>query len=299
MPTETRMPATKAKRQDALGESDAYRRRKRPVRVRTWVFDWRNWPWQPIAFTFAFVSLGATSVYAVNRYLGDGPRFRLAESGLAISGLERLDEAVVRAVFNEDLGQSLADIPVAARREQLLETPWIEQASVARLWPDRIWVHVRERVPVAFVRVSGANGGLRSQLIDSQGVFLDPISGVRFELPALDGLSPEQPVPERRERVALYLALMAALEGEEPRYGSQISQIDVSDPRNAKATVTYVDDVVVLEMGDELFRHRFETFLKYIETWKQQFGSVVSVDLRYEDQVVVTPPAASKGGARN
>lgn len=292
------MPSTKPKRQDASGESEAYRRRKRPVRVRSWVFDWRNWPWRPIAFTLAFIGLASTSVYAVNRYLGDGPRFRLAEAGLAVTGLERLQEPAIRAIFRDDLGLSLADVPVEARRQALLETPWIEQASVARLWPDRIWVHVKERVPVAFVRVADAKGSLRARLIDSQGVFLDPMPGVRFELPVLDGISPDLPVPARRERVALYLALMSGLDGEEPYYGSRISQVDVSDPENAKATVAHMGEVVVLEMGNELFRHRFETFLKYIETWKDQFGAVASVDLRYEDQVVVVPPAVRAGGAR-
>ena len=296
------MPSKKAKRKDASGESEAYRRRKRPVRVRSWVFDWRNWPWRPVAFTVAFVALGATSVYAVNRYLGDGPRFRLAESGLAVTGFERLDEKAIRGVFAEDLGQSLADVPVELRRETLLETSWVQEASVARLWPDRIWVHIEERTPVAFVRVATGKGGLRSRLIDSQGVFLDPIPGVRFELPVLDGISPELPAPARRERVALYLALMTDLDGEEPRYGARVSQIDVADPTNAKITVAHLGDVVELEMGHDLFRHRFETFLKYIENWKRQFGSVGWVDLRYEDQVVVLPvgktAAGRDGGAR-
>jgi cell division protein FtsQ len=292
------MASTKPKRQDASGESEAYRRRKRPVRVRSWVFDWRNWPWRPIAFTLAFISLGGTSVYAVNRYLGDGPRFRLADSGLAITGLQRLEEPAIRAIFRDDLGQSLTDIPVEARRQALLETPWVEHASVARLWPDRIWVHVRERVPVAFVRVSGADGGMRARLIDTQGVFLDPMKGVRFELPVLDGISSDLPVPARRERVALYLTLMNELDGQEPHYGARISQVDVSDPENAKASVAHQGEVVVLEMGNELFRHRFETFLKYVESWRDQFGAVASVDLRYEDQVVVMPPPVREGGAR-
>ncbi|MEZ5366262.1 MAG: FtsQ-type POTRA domain-containing protein [Bryobacterales bacterium] len=293
------MPSSpKTKRQDASGESEAYRRRKRPVRVRSWVFDWRNWPWQPIFFTLAFIGLGATSVYAVNRYLGDGPRFRLAESGLAVSGVDRLDESSIRGIFSEDLGLSLADIPVEERRASLLEIPWIAEASVARLWPDRIWVHIRERQPVAFVRVPGSSGGLRARLIDTEGVFLDPIKNVRFELPVLDGIPADLPAPSRKERVALYLRLMNALENEEPRYGSQVSQVDVADPHNAKVTVAHNGDVVTLDLGDELFRHRFETFLKYIETWKRQFGAVGSIDLRYEDQVVVVPPVSREGGAQ-
>ncbi len=294
------MPSKKPKRNSS--EADAYRRRKRPVRVRSWVFDWRNWPWRPVAFTLAFLALGASSVYAVNRYLGDGPRFRLAAAGLAISGFEHLDETAIRAVFDADLGQSLADIPVEERRAKLLEEPWIQDASVARLWPDRIWVHIRERVPVAFVRVASGRGGMRSRLIDAEGELLNPIAGVRFELPALDGISAELPAPARRERVALYLALMRELDSHEPYYGARVSQIDVADPRNAKITVAHLGDVVELEMGEELFRHRFETFLKYIENWKQQFGSVGWVDLRYEDQVVVLPagktPAPSEGGAQ-
>ena len=93
------------------------------------------------------------------------------------------------------------------------------------------------------------------------------------------------PLADRAKRVALYQALIADLDAEAPRYSSRISEVDVADPRNAKLTTVNGGEMVQLQMGDESFRHRYQIFLKYFDSWKKEFGRVRTVDLRYKGVV--------------
>lgn len=289
----------KAKSSKGQGaETGAYRRRKQPVRVRRWIFDWRSWPWRPVLFTLTFLAAAGGSAYAIDRYVAQGDQFRLEEDGLVVTGLERVDEQRVRSVFADDIGKSLLHTPLEARRIAALAVPWVAEAAVVRLWPDRIWLDIRERRPLAFVRVPAKRGGLELRMIDDRGVFLDPLSGEEFDLPVIDGVDPDSPRPEREKRVLLFEALMKDLDAEEPHYSGRISQIDVRDPANAVVTVIEGEDVVELEMGDKKFRHRFQVYLQYIDSWKQQFGKIASVDLRVKDQVPVTPYAQPEAQVR-
>ena len=103
--------------------------------------------------------------------------------------------------------------------------------------------------------------------------------------PVLTGISASMPLPDRAKRVGLYQALIADLDAAEPFYSSRISEVDVVDPQNAKLTTVYGGEMVQLQMGKESFRHRYEIFLKYFDSWKKEFGRVRTVDLRYKGVV--------------
>ena len=289
--------AKTASSKSSTTETGAYRRRKGPVRVRRWIFGWRNWPWRPILFTLSFAAVAAGSACALDRFVAQGPRFRFEPQGLVITGLDRVEEARIRAVFADDFGKSLLEPPLDARRRAVLAAPWVAEASVVRLWPNRIWVDVSERRPLAFIRVPGPNGALELRMIDGAGVFLDPPAGEQFDLPVIDGVDPASAREEREARVRLFARLVRELDAEEPHYSGRVSQINVSEVDNARVTVVDDGDVVELQMGDKLFRHRFQVYLEYIDSWKRQFGKVGWVDLRIKDQVVVLPYADARRGA--
>jgi cell division protein FtsQ len=202
------------------------------------------------------------TLWTVRDLLLGSERFRLAEGerGLVVTGAERIDELDLRKLFAGDHGKSLLEIPMAERQAAVVETAWVSRARVVRLWPNRIWVDVVERRPVAYVRVEEGGGSLRVKLIDSEGVLLEPIAGAQLELPILDGIDRSMARPEREKRIRLFERMMAELDSEEPQLSGRVSQVDVSDPKNAKVVVLHEGDVIELELGDELFRHRFEIF---------------------------------------
>jgi cell division protein FtsQ len=104
--------------------------------------------------------------------------------------------AKIQRVFATDFGRSVFSIPVAERRRRLLAIDWVEDASVSRVWPDRLVVRIRERTPVAFV--SFRSGVL---LIDWYGVLLDPPPQARFTFPVLSGVREDSTESQRREQV--------------------------------------------------------------------------------------------------
>jgi len=275
---------------DAAQESSSYLRRKKPVRVRRRLGDWRQLPLRRGAIALLVAALGVTSAYSVDRYLHTDQRFEFAAdgSGLLVSGLSYMKVEEVRAVFQGDFGKNLFAVPLATRQRQLAALPWVERATVARVWTRQVWAHIEERRPVAFVRLTERGKNRETtRLVDSNGVFLNLPGEARLALPVLSGITAATPVGERQRRIWLYLDLLAALDSAEPRYSSMVSEVDVADPRNAKATAAYHGEAVELQMGEEHFRHRFEVFLQNFPAWKQKYGVVRMVDLRFKGQVAL------------
>jgi cell division protein FtsQ len=270
-------------------QADGFQRRSRPVRVRRGVADWRSWPWRKIVIVGVLGVLSASVLSALSGYVHTSPRFRFPDdgSGLAVSGLERLGPKPIQGVFEADFGKPLAEVDLEARRKELLALQWVRAATISRIWPDRVWVDVIERQPVAFLRLKSGRRG--NTLIDREGAVLDPLPGVQFNLPVVDGIEADTSVAERLKRVRLLENLIADLDREEPAYSERFGQIDLSDAQNAVATVVHEGEVFELVMGDKLFRHRFEAFLDGVASWERIYGKLAKIDLRFEDKVFGEP----------
>ena len=265
-------------------------RRKSPVPVQRALLGARR-PWtRGLLLAFGAIGLGLLAAYAIDSYLRFGTPFVLAEdgAGLHVTGSRLLSARSVKEIFQADLGGSILEVPLEERTQQLENLSWVEHAAILRMWPDRVWVRIRERQPVAFVRLAASHSRrAQPRLIDREGVFLDSPAGASFSLPVVTGISASMSLPNRLQRIALFESLVSDLDREEPRYSSFVSEVDVSDPQNARVTTIHEGDVIELQMGQRLFRHRWEVFLSYVDTWKKQYGRVNSVDLRYRGQVAV------------
>ena len=113
-------------------------------------------------------------------------------------------------------------------------------------------------------------------------------------LPVLTGIDSDMPSAERRKRIQLFESVMEACARADRELGQTVSEIDVSDERNAIVLAKYEDRMVRLQMGDRHLNHRLEVFLNYIEAWQAEFGPIESVDLRFEKQVAVQPVKGRK-----
>ena len=286
------MPGRPSQGRRSAADSSEYLRRDRPIRVRRgaggWVRPLAGW----LFLAVLTAGLALASAHSIGRFLDASPRFRFAPdlSGLHVAGLDHVALSAVEQVFMGDVGASIGRVPLKRRYRTLLEIPWLEDAYVRRVWPNEIHVHVEERTPIAFVRVR--TGDAESEvlkLIDDAGVFLDLPPGVEYSLPVTRGITPGMTLGERRLCLDLLGTLVIDLDSAEPAYSSQLSEIDLSDPPNAHVTTIYQQRAVDLQLGQEHFRHRFEVFLTYIDSWKAEYGNILSVDLRFEGQVAVQP----------
>ena len=106
-------------------------------------------------------------------------------------------QAIYDIAFNQQ-SSAMPLVDLDGTRERLLHLPWIREARVSRRLPDTIVVDVIERVPVAVWQQNG-----RFNLIDAEGVVLEPVGAAMPELVRLIG-------PDANRRYAALSALLAA-----------------------------------------------------------------------------------------
>ena len=262
-------------------EETASLRRQRPVKVRKDRFRqslasrvWRG---------FLAVLLVSASLWAVWSAVEFGlynPRFHLAS--VEIHGAEFVAPSQLEEKFLKDKGKSILRAPLRQRTQEIEQIPWVRSAVVGRIFPNRLWVEVQERVPVAFV--SGPAG---MALVDEEGVILDYPQKASFTFPVVRGISSQDSPETRRSRMQLFQALMAELNSGDPPYSEKISEVDLRDPRDARVVVADSAGAVLLHLGKEDFLARYRVYLGHIQEWKQKFSSIQSIDLRYGGQVVI------------
>ncbi|MEQ1884116.1 MAG: FtsQ-type POTRA domain-containing protein [Bryobacteraceae bacterium] len=198
-----------------------------------------------------------------------------------VRGAAHASRRAIQSVFSEDLGHSVFVLPMNERRASLRKVDWVKDASVARVWPNRVYVSVSERTPVAFVPLSESKFGL----IDEDGVML-PTAADRFHLPVLRGVSIADTDANRRERVHRMMRLVEELGA----MAEKISEIDISDKENIKVKQQYEGRMVALLLGDQNFGARYKNFLNHYSEIKQKLPGAGMLDLRLEDRITVVEP---------
>jgi cell division protein FtsQ len=254
-------------------------------------------PWWRPATTFgrllvatgvvAVVSVVAVSAYALRNFLEHDARFRIGgTSNIQASGLSQVSRAELLPIFGEDIGRNVFFVPLAERRRQLEQIPWIEHATVMRLLPDQIRITVVERKPVAFLRQGSQVG-----LVDANGVLLvEPpamMAQHHYSFPVVTGIDSRDAISSRRARMEVYQHLVSELDSNGQHLSDQISEIDLSDPEDARVLMPAQGTDILAHFGSDHFLERFQRYKAHIAEWRQQYPKLAEVDLRYEQQVVL------------
>ncbi len=231
-----------------------------------------------VIFTIMLVC-AVISVWRLRHYLLTNPQFTLAHEradALTVQGWRYTPVSKVRRVFAEDLDRSSFAVPLAERRRRLLGIDWVEDASVSRIWPDRVEVRIRERKPVAFVFF---HSGVF--LIDAQGVLLDPPEQAQFSFPVLRGVREDETEQQRRRRVRALFRIQEQLGGS----FKDVSEVDASDPDNLHILVRPNRRAVELIMGDDNYLRRYRNFLAHFPEIERRTPGVRLFDLRLDNLI--------------
>jgi cell division protein FtsQ len=283
--------------QEVLAEEEPrYLRRQKPVEIRRRKFGKKAWK-SYLRVSFIVVASGAMAgaLYATGRFLLASPEMSLVHPDqVTLTGNHFVAREGILEIFSADRGRSVLRVPLALRRTQLESLPWVESATVRRALPNRLQVEIVERVPIAFLREDGD-----LSLIDLHGVILDkPLEG-DFHFPVVTGIHSGLPLDERERRMQLFSGFLQQIDAARSGANDQVSEVDLSEPRNLKATFsglpgegvawTVSDGPLVVYFGDHDFQSKFQTMLDQIGQWRATAGHIELVDLRFNGQVVVNP----------
>ena len=296
----TRRPANNAAGDPEL-EADSFLRARRRVPVRRGLIP-SSRAGRIIASVVVVCAIGVLVLLAVviRNFFRDDPRFRIAtSSSIQIMGNSQVTRPELLSVFGSDLGRNIFFIPLPERRAALEQLPWVEHATVMRLLPDQLRVAIVERTPVAFVRRGNGIG-----LVDAHGVLLQlppgALAAKHYSFPVVNGISAKDPLPVRAARMHVYQQFIDDLDSGEDKVSPHLSEVDIADPEDIKALLPAAGSDVLVHFGDSDFLARYHSFQQHLPDWRQQYPHLASVDMRYENQVVLdmTPQAASASETR-
>ena len=218
-------------------------------------------------------------------------RFRVPSSdAVEITGVRNASLSHVREVAaKEAIGRNVFFVSPEEIKSRLEQMPWVEQATVMRLLPNRIAVSIQERTPVAFAQI-----GPHISLVDAHGVVMGMPADrkTRYSFPVIRGMSESDPLSSRAAAMKIYNRLVGELgsgDAAGAKYLQQLSEVDLSDPEDVKVTANDPGGTMVVHLGASDFLPRYKLYVGHIAEWRQQFPNLQSVDLKFEGQVVVNP----------
>jgi len=272
-----------------------YLRRQKPVEIRRKKFSGKTWPFYRRVLVGAFAG-GAciTAIGFAASYLLYSPQMLLLKPDqIDVQGNHIVAKEDIQKLFVRDRNLSVLRIPLDQRRKQIVELPWVEEASLQRVLPNQLKVFITERTPIAFFR-----NGTELTLIDAHGVLLDRPAGEDFQFPIVTGLSDSMPREEREKRMKTYQEFLKSVELVKPGSSDRISELDLSNPRDLRAVLTGLGSGdsahgVTVHFGQTEFTKKYQMLIENFPQWQASAGQVRSIDLQYSKQVVVNPDTST------
>jgi cell division protein FtsQ len=200
-----------------------------------------------------------------------------------VRGNHRLSSGEVLAMLQDLRGRSVLAVDLEECRRSLMSSPWVADVSLRRTLPSTVDVVILERAPLGIGRINGS-----LFLVDDRGAVIDEYGPnyADFDLPIIDGLSSTPGEPDSDVyRALLARRLLDALRVR--NMASQISQIDVSDSRNA--VVLLEGDPTLIRLGNERFVERLQSYYELAPALREQVPTIDYVDLRFDERVYVRP----------
>jgi cell division protein FtsQ len=111
----------------------------------------------------------------------------------------------------------------------------------------------------------------------------------KFSFPVILGMNPGEPLSTRAPRMKTYSEMVSELDSGGARYSQDLSEVDLSDLEDVKVRVNDPAGDVLVHLGSSDYLRRYKIYVTHAQAWRQQFQKLESVDLRYDNQIIVNP----------
>ena len=174
-------------------------------------------------------------------------------------------------------GMNIIALDIRAVEQRLRHHPWVHTAVVTREFPQRIYLTIRERHPIARIRRPEA------AYLDGNGdSFVAPTSSAH-DLPYVSGL---ERVPLEAQTVRTVLAGVRLCLSLIQEWDVALSEIHWDDRRGY--TLFLSDRQIMIRLGQQIRPTVFVLIQRVLDHWPQDRRATV-FDARFTDQIVASP----------
>jgi cell division septal protein FtsQ len=206
---------------------------------------------------------------------------------MQVRGHERLSTGEVLALVEGLRGENILSVALDDWQHKLLQSPWVESATIRRLLPSTVEITIQERRPMGIGRI-----GMATYLIDHKGVIIDEYGPAYadIDLPIIDGIAAAPQDGDsivdvtRAEFAGRVMGALAA----RPEIAGRVSQIDVANLHDA--VVILDGDSALLHLGDAEFVARLQQYIDLAPALRERLDGIDYVDLRFDERMYVRPP---------
>ena len=181
----------------------------------------------------------------------------------------KLSEREVSQLLSPYMGAGFFAFDVVQLKKDIERHPWVKQASVQRVWPDSVALHIDEKVAIA-------RWGDK-QLLSQQGEKFTPAQmGNASALPKLSG--PEGSQQRVMEQYQFLNELFSPVD-------LRLSELTLSERGSWELVV---NDQIAIAAGREKIRERVNRFIRFYQQ-ESDFDrlAIASVDLRYDNGLAI------------
>jgi cell division protein FtsQ len=232
---------------------------------------------------FPLVSIGALGLigYIFLSYLCTSPYFSVQQ--IIVNGEKKLTDMEVLNMARIGIGMNILTINLKEASKRIEQHPWIENALLKRKLPQKIFISITERDPIAIINLD------RLYLIDKQGVIFKEIGPEdALDVPILTGL--ESTVLAANESVSKRLiekalTIMDEINGKKVLSMDELSEINM-DPHSG-LTIFTMEDATQIKLGFNDYGRKLDRLKKVMADLQNKYKKADYINLVYGEKVYV------------
>ena len=234
-----------------------------------------------VAFQLLLLALFFFIGYRVYVRLLEDPLFRVRE--VEVEGSRKVPRETILSLIELEGMPNLFTLRLREVAKRLELNPWIEQVKVRKVFPNKIWIQIEERKPIAILQLE------ELYYIDTKGVIFSPVGDRdKYNYPFLTGLTRqalEKDPVEAKHLIMKALEFLRIVNKEKVFSPEEISEIHMEKVFGIQY-FTKTEGVEV-RMGWEHFGEKLRRLSIIWSDLRKRGLSVVSIDCSDLKRMVV------------
>ena len=219
-------------------------------------------------------------IFSSYRFITKSPRFNINEINLV--GHQRLSNEELSPWIGSIIGKNIFQLELDGISKRLVEHPWIQSASARRVFPQGIYVEIKERTPFAKIQME------QVYVMDNYGVLLGSDLRGANKLPTITGIKMKNPkigINVADEEIIRCLKMMRSLNQLPMFEKNPIDNVHISS-RYRITFSTNTQDVKV-HMRPEIAQESFKNLVLALGAIEKNEKDLSYIDLSFKNRVVV------------
>ncbi|MBI3399365.1 MAG: FtsQ-type POTRA domain-containing protein [Deltaproteobacteria bacterium] len=202
---------------------------------------------------------------------------------IKVIGSGKLSKSDILELSGINVGDNLIAINSTDIKNSIKTNPWVATVNIARRFPDKLTVEIKERKPVAFINLDGL------YLIDDAGIIFKRASVADdIDLPVITGLRRED-IEEQGTSSDFAVKAVNLLHLLTKRGIVELEDIsEINVDRIYGLTLYAMEEGTKIEFGSEGFEEKLDSFEKVIKS-RNGLAGLEFIGLNYSRGVVVKP----------